>query len=109
MSYYFSTRSGTVYTVQDTENPNVQLITGGHYDKNAIWRPQNMIGEGQRFQAEFVADQKNQQMGIAGRTLNTSPIVSIHAFQSSHSARVAQAESICPTSMGYDNGPSYEY
>lgn len=49
MSYFFSTRSGTTYTVEDTENPQVQLLTGGRFDKQAIYRPEGLIGEGQRF------------------------------------------------------------
>lgn len=38
MSYFFSTRSGTTYMVEDTENPQVQLLTGGRFDKQTIYK-----------------------------------------------------------------------
>lgn len=109
MGYWFETRSGTVYTVRDTMDPNVKLLTGGKYYENAIQRPDGLVGEGEKFRAQFVNDRKNQAMGIAGRTLETSPIASIYVTRQSHEDRVAQAEAIGSSVRMPDDGPSYDY
>lgn len=108
MSYFFFTRSGTTYTVEDTENPQVQLLTGGRFDKQAIYRPEGLIGEGQRFRATFAPDHTNIELGLAGRTIETSPITSIHALSNNYQKRVRQAESLCPTSMQNQTDLEYE-
>lgn len=108
MSYFFSTRSGTTYTVEDTENPQVQLLTGGRFDKQTIYRPEGLIGEGQRFRATFAPDHTNTELGLAGRTIETSPITSIHALSNNYQKRVRQAESLCPTRIQKQTDLEYE-
>lgn len=98
MGYYFSTRSGTTYTVIETEKPDIMSLSGGQYEHHRIYKPDCMIGEGQPFSAVFVHDEKNTQMGLAGRTLRTSPIQSLHTLPTVvpdvHARRVAQAEGL---------------
>jgi hypothetical protein len=76
--YVFSTQN-TLYTVENTQDPNIQLFSGGNFNKNAIYRPQGLIGEGRPFVATFAPTQANVNQGIANATVQTSPITSVHA------------------------------
>ena len=73
--YYLRT-AHTVYTVVETEDPQRMVLNGGKFENIEIFRPTGMIGEGMPFTAVITNAPCNGEN--RGKTLRTSPIVSIH-------------------------------
>ena len=82
MGAYFSTKSGTMYTMLDTDQPNISVLSSSkngqvQFENLEIHTPQ-YLGEDRPLIMEFTDNPCNGK--YANQRMRTSPITSLHAL-----------------------------
>ena len=75
MGYYFTTKSGSTYTVQQKPNSEFYQIEGSRFPHPLEIYPNNACFVGERWACQFTQNPDNDN--FAGKTLRTSLVTSV--------------------------------